>query len=367
MKKWIAGLLLIGLLLISLVNAEVRINEVELNPYGSDTGNEWIELYSDSLINLESWKLVNTDNEIIPLNQSFSGYKIINLEEQWLDNENESVILYNGDSLISITPVLRDNNNDNRTWNYCNGVWLFLSSTPGLINACSQSNNQSDNTNQTNPNFNNTNNSSNLEISLILDWDDEDIVNGKTFEITIKAENLENKNYDIKVGIYDEDNRLISQTYDENEKWVSSSEYYNEFFSGSGSVEEHIKLRIKESYRDFKGDAVIIVRLRETGSAVYKKEKKEDIEILKNRINEDGNQENLISNGPEIINKQEAKIIESENIIYLTKSKNLETESIKTNKNTIYKSKNELIKTYSIYFFAFLLVVLCVLLVFIRI
>jgi len=56
------------LILINFVYAEIRINEVELNPAGSDGGKEWIELYSDSLINLEGWKLVNHDNKVLFLN-----------------------------------------------------------------------------------------------------------------------------------------------------------------------------------------------------------------------------------------------------------------------------------------------------------
>src|SRR3989344_1552964 len=372
-KKRLFLIMPIILILINFVYAEIRINEVELNPAGSDGGKEWIELYSDSLINLEGWKLVNHDNKVLFLNQSFNGYLIINFEEQWLDNENESIILYNGNSLVSITPVLKDSSNDNKAWNYCNGVLRFLISSSGLSNNCqTQSNNTNSNSTNNTPNStdqtNPANNSSNSEIFLILDWDENDIINGESFEITIKAYNLLDKEYDIKTGIYDEDNKLISQTYDENEKWVSSSEYYNKFFRGPGSAEEDIKLRVKESYRHFKGDVKIIARIRETGSSVYKKEKQEDIEILKSKVDEENYQVTAIEDDSERISQQkETKIVESENIIYLAKNKNIKSESIKTSKNTIYQSKNEIIKAYSIYFFAFLLIILCVLLVFVKI
>jgi len=46
--KKILGLfiiLLFSVLFINSVIAKIRINEIELNPSGADTGNEWIELY----------------------------------------------------------------------------------------------------------------------------------------------------------------------------------------------------------------------------------------------------------------------------------------------------------------------------------
>ena len=51
-KSLICLLVLIILSLINCVNAEIRINEVELNPKGDDAGYEWIELYSEYEINL---------------------------------------------------------------------------------------------------------------------------------------------------------------------------------------------------------------------------------------------------------------------------------------------------------------------------
>jgi hypothetical protein len=371
MKKAGILILIVSLILINLIYAEVRINEVELNPVGTDTGQEWVELYSDSLINLDGWKLVNHDNKVLPLNQSFNGYLVINFKEQWLDNENESIVLYNGNSLVSMTPVLKDSSNDNKTWNYCNDKWLFLIPSSGLANNCgtqSNSTNNQTNPNPTNNTTNSTNSSSNATISLDLDWDEDDIVNGKDFDITVTAYNLQDKEYDIKVSI-SYDSKVISQTYDENEKWVSSSEYYSGFFKGPGNQSEDITLRIKDSYRDFKGDADIIVRIREKGASLYKKEKQDNIEILKSRIisttstntNSEGTLVSSESTTQDLTDTNSDS--ESENIIMLGKTiKESGTEDIKTSKNTIYQSKNEIIKTYSIYLFAVLLIGLCVLL-----
>ena len=68
MRKAVLGIL-IGLLLISCVSA-IRINEVELNPEGTDAGNEWIELFSSEEIDLTGWTLkyatgISNDGNVI--------------------------------------------------------------------------------------------------------------------------------------------------------------------------------------------------------------------------------------------------------------------------------------------------------------
>jgi len=123
-------------LLISLISS-IRVNEVELNPIGADSGNEWLELYSKSEVNLTGWRLVNNDGQNIILNQIFQGYLIINFVNQWLDNSDEKVILKDGENnTIDETVLLADSENDDRTWQYCDGGWIFVNSTGGLVNPC---------------------------------------------------------------------------------------------------------------------------------------------------------------------------------------------------------------------------------------
>ena len=126
--------------LLSLINevCAVRINEVELNPVGKDSGNEWIELYSDEEIDLSSWKLINNDNDSIELNQVFQGYLVINFDTQWLDNEDEKVFLYYDLELIDDTLLFSDSDDDDKTWSYCDGDWVFVSSTKDLVNFCGE-------------------------------------------------------------------------------------------------------------------------------------------------------------------------------------------------------------------------------------
>ena len=119
----------------------IKISEIELNPAGTDKGNEWIELFSDEKINLGEYKLVNNDGKEILLNSigDFSGYYVYQLDIQWLDNSDEKVLLYKGDELISQTDVLNDNVNDGKTWSFCE-KWEFKESTKNAENNCKSNN-----------------------------------------------------------------------------------------------------------------------------------------------------------------------------------------------------------------------------------
>jgi len=198
------------LIMISLISG-VRVNEVELNPNGTDSGNEWIELYSNEEINLTGWKIVNKDADEILLNQTFQNYLIINLESQWLDNVNESISLFNGSSLVDSSIVIEDSTNDGKTWQYCGGEWNFTDSTRGSENSCGG---DGDGGNE---------NTEDPEIYFEIDWKDEDIVNGEEFEIEVKAFNLKDELYDLKVWIeFKGNDTVISDRYDaEEEEWKS--------------------------------------------------------------------------------------------------------------------------------------------------
>lgn len=363
--------LIFPIVLAVLVSAEIRINEVELNPSGDDKGLEWVELYSNELMDLNGWKLVNNDDEIKNLNQTFQNYLIINFNEQWLDNENESIRLVNkNDSLIFQTPILKDAFNDNKSWSYCNGSWSLVSATPDSANNCPGSV---------------ENKSENKIASIYLELEfDYDVKNGDEFDVTIRAYNLENKEYDISAYVYDDnENSPISEAYDDyNDKWVSSKYYIDSFFSGPGNKTDELRLRIKESQRDFYGEARLGVKIRETGGSSYKVKTSEDIDI--SEADEDSEEEtstSSVNNAKEkVINEVETQnTVKSENVIYLkssTSSKKAESkatgsmvrlgENLKSNKNIIYESKNEKIRKYSIYSFILLVFVLIILFAFRR-
>jgi hypothetical protein len=104
---------------------EILINEVELNPAGSDISAEKVELYnpSSSVIDLSGWTVSSTagtaaaivikGRTTIPPN----GYLIVGIDSQWLDNTEETVELWDGSgNLIDSVGLFSDVKNDAATW-----------------------------------------------------------------------------------------------------------------------------------------------------------------------------------------------------------------------------------------------------------
>jgi len=144
-----------GLFLILIVSCSaVKISEVELNPAGTDKGNEWVELYSEQQINLGDYKLINNDGKEIFLNSSgyFSGYYVYQFKNQWLDNSNEKVFLYKNDELIDQTDILKDDVNNDKTWSFCEDGWKFAESTKGKENNCGENKKEETSANISNDN-----------------------------------------------------------------------------------------------------------------------------------------------------------------------------------------------------------------------
>src|SRR4030042_3738878 len=122
MKKWMVfGISLVLVIFLANLVPALRINEVDSNPEGFDAKNEWVELYSESEIDLEGWRIENSDQQSKELEGVFQGYIIINFSTQWLDNSEESLSLYEGDLLKDSITSFQDSYNDNRTWQYCDG------------------------------------------------------------------------------------------------------------------------------------------------------------------------------------------------------------------------------------------------------
>lgn len=135
MKKLV--ILFLIALLVSTTSA-LRINEVELNPAGTDKGAEWLELFSEQETDLKNHKLVNADGDEFELNEKFSGYLIIEFENQWLDNEDEKVFLYKNSELIDETDLFFDSANNDKTYQFCGNEWKFAGATKGKENNCGQ-------------------------------------------------------------------------------------------------------------------------------------------------------------------------------------------------------------------------------------
>ncbi|MDQ4050158.1 MAG: lamin tail domain-containing protein [Thermoproteota archaeon] len=121
------------------------VNEVELNPRGNDLGEEWIELYNPTAVD------INISNfEINPLFQSptielpsdavieAGETYVIELDRPLLSNTGESLVLANATGDIKDrTPSLVDRSDDDRTWQRIpdgKNEWQFVENTQGSLN-----------------------------------------------------------------------------------------------------------------------------------------------------------------------------------------------------------------------------------------
>jgi len=360
MKKTLIILLvlIINLILVFLVSAEIRINEVELNPNDScNDCTEWLELYTDVEVNLIGWKLVDASNKSFELNKTFNRYYVIENPGISLNNANEQIFLYNDTELVDQTEIISDSYNNNKAWQYCNGEWGFTDSTKGLENSC-EDNEEGNGNDEENSNGGNE---EEPEISINIEFDEDEIINGKEFKIKVKVYNLESQSYNFKIWIREEDNEdIISDRYgedsDENEVWKSGNYYIYNLFKGPGDKTESVKLRIRENDRDFKGDAEICFKIKGVS------EKCEYIEILEEEEKKNNTEEIKIITKP-----SESTTSVSGEAIKLGNSESKE-EIIDNSKNTenniIYESKNEKIKSYAFIGFTGLCLILVILLLF---
>jgi hypothetical protein len=375
---FLSSLLLV--LTLNLISAQLRINEVELNPQGSDSDNEWIELYSDQELNLSNYRLINEDNKVYNLSGIINGHLIIELNRQFLDNNNESLKLYNNQELIFSTPILKDSYNDNKSWSYCSdNSWIFFESTKNSANNCNLEQNNNTQNQNISENNTNTNPDQKAPLNFIIELDLDNFENGKIFKFKIKAFNLENKKYDVKAWIHknEEDDKILSKTYNSNHEWESSNLYYEEFFLGPGNKTKELKIKINEDYVDYKGYSKLKVRIRETGKTSFIKEYTENIEVLDAKL-KTTNSNKRITSSPEDLERKKVleeieKKVESEksnylsgNAILLTSSKLLKKTSAQNinSDNVIYESNENKIKKYALYSFTLLCVILLILLMF---
>ncbi|MEM3067671.1 MAG: lamin tail domain-containing protein [Thermoplasmata archaeon] len=119
MKKW-WSVLIIGIVILNFSFAAVFINEVELNPPGSDSGNEFIELYNDgSQINISGWYLQDIDGNNYTLPPEIVGgdnfFVLDNITG--LSDINQKIKLFNQAGILKDdTNFFNDSDDDTNTW-----------------------------------------------------------------------------------------------------------------------------------------------------------------------------------------------------------------------------------------------------------
>ncbi len=124
MGKIIPGVLLTILLVagLSQAHAELTIWQVENNPPGIDSGNEWLTLInlgeSDTFngygIKTTHGRIASYPVPSITLNTC--EYHKMTLPRQAIDNENDTVKLRKHGTTIYETPIIKDTRNDDRFW-----------------------------------------------------------------------------------------------------------------------------------------------------------------------------------------------------------------------------------------------------------
>ena len=96
-------------------SSDVEIYAFDQNPAGKDEGNEWVTLYnpSNESVDIGNWILETTHGstmrETIPEGTVLNSgaYYVYTPPYQWLDNEDESIILKDSEGKeVDRTPVL---------------------------------------------------------------------------------------------------------------------------------------------------------------------------------------------------------------------------------------------------------------------
>lgn len=131
---------------------QLVINEVELNPRGSDAGKEWVEIYNplEKELDLTGYSLQTMHGEIVtlPLDGKIAprGYRVFTFSRTALDNGElgdsfafgDSIALLNPDGdALDITPVFSDTTSNSDTWHRrWDGApkWVFGKATKGTTN-----------------------------------------------------------------------------------------------------------------------------------------------------------------------------------------------------------------------------------------
>jgi len=124
MKSFLIIAITMGLLLFIVpAYADIVIIEVESNPAGTDSGNQWARLFNSGKesVSLSGWSMNSTQGETKSYRLSGNIFacdeKTISFPGEFMDNENESLVLYDDTGkVVDSTSKINDNANTDLTW-----------------------------------------------------------------------------------------------------------------------------------------------------------------------------------------------------------------------------------------------------------
>lgn len=134
-----------GMALANAQSAGIVINEVELNPKGKDTGNQWIELYNptSSSVTLDGYKIKSSfKGLVIPIPSGTTigagQFYVVMISSNRVSTAAQSFALLDAsDKEVVKTPSLADNKDSSSTWQKVpdgSTTWKFRAQTKGAAN-----------------------------------------------------------------------------------------------------------------------------------------------------------------------------------------------------------------------------------------
>ena len=115
----------IGIACIGLPPSGIIIYAFDHNPAGLDEGNEWVTIHNptNKSVDIGNWTLETTNGSTVSVwiaegTTLYPGaYYIYSSSYRWIDNNNESIILRDAvGEVVDRTPIVNDNESDNRYW-----------------------------------------------------------------------------------------------------------------------------------------------------------------------------------------------------------------------------------------------------------
>ncbi len=118
--------------------SSIKITEFESNPKDDCRDcTEWAELYSEIEINLSEYWIENSKSSVINLSGIGKGHIKIDFGKRFLTNTGDILVLKKSGEIIDETSLLKDEENNDMTWQLCDS-WEFKLSTKGEENSCEE-------------------------------------------------------------------------------------------------------------------------------------------------------------------------------------------------------------------------------------